>query len=96
MKEICFVLKLEDDIFKIKYSLFEKPIIVHEENEGTIALSVAPQMRPRTKHITIKYHHFWSFMSNRFVKIQHLDTREHITDIFTKPLDSDFFYVPAL
>ena len=96
MKEIYFVLKLGNDVLKVKSSIFENPSIVHETNQGTIALTAAPQMRPCTKHTTTKYHHFWSFMSNRFVKIQHLDTREHITDIFTKPLDSDFFYVPAL
>ena len=30
MKEISFVLELEDDVPKVKSSLFEKPVIFHE------------------------------------------------------------------
>ena len=56
-----------------------------------IVLTVAPQIQPRTKHTTIKYHHFQSIAANGIVKIQHVYTREHITDIFTKPLDSKLF-----
>ena len=46
MKEFYFVLELEDDTPKVKSSLFEKPVIVHEDNQGTIKLAVAPQMQP--------------------------------------------------
>ena len=44
MKEIFFIIELEYDIPKVKSSIFENPAIVHEENQGTIALAVAPQM----------------------------------------------------
>ena len=47
---------------------------------------VDSQIQYFTKHIVIKYHHFWSFIENGDVKIKHVDTKEHITDIFTKPL----------
>ena len=30
-------------------------------------------------------------MNNVIVNIQHVDTRDHIADIFTKPLDSELF-----
>ena len=56
-----------------------------------IVLTVAPQIQPRTKHTTIKYHHFQSIAANGIVKIQHVDTREQVADIFTKPLDSGLF-----
>ena len=39
----------------------------------------------------IKYHHFRSFVMNDDVEIQHINTKEHITDIFTKPLDDELF-----
>jgi hypothetical protein len=29
-----------------------------EDNSGALTLAKAPAMRPRTKHINIKYHHF--------------------------------------
>ena len=48
-------------------------------------------MRPRTKHIVIKYHHFWSFSANGGVDIKHVDTKEQIKDIFTTRIDSELF-----
>ena len=56
-----------------------------------MALAVALQIKPRTKHIAIKYHHFCIFITNGDVEIQNIYTKEHIVDIFTKPLDSEFF-----
>ena len=48
-------------------------------------------MRPCTKNISIKYHNFCIFVANGDVDIKHVDTKEQITDIFTKPLDSKLF-----
>jgi len=31
---------------------------VFEDNEGAIEIANVPKMRPRTKHLNIKYHHF--------------------------------------
>jgi hypothetical protein len=31
---------------------------VFEDNEGAIEIAKVPKMRPRTKHLNIKYHHF--------------------------------------
>ena len=31
---------------------------VFEDNNGAIELAKAPNIRPRTKHIALKYHHF--------------------------------------
>ena len=52
-------------------------------------------MRPCNNHITTKYHHFQSFVENGDVKIKHVDTKEHIKDIFPKPLDPEFFGSPS-
>ena len=49
--------------------------MVQKDNQGVIALEVAPKMRPCTKNTEIKYHHFWSFFSNGDVKIKHVDTK---------------------
>ena len=53
--------------------------------------TVSPQMQPHMKHIAVKYRHFRSFIANIDVEIKHVDTKEQITDIFTKPLDSELF-----
>ena len=91
MKVTEFVLKIQGDAMTVLCSLFEKPVMpvtVYEDNQGAISLAVSLQMRPRTNHISIKYHHFRSFFTNGDVKIKHVDTKEQIADIFTKPLDS--------
>ena len=72
-------------------SLFEKSVTVYEDNQGVITLAVSPQLRPRTKHIAIKYHHFQSFDTNGDVEIEHVHTKEQVADIFTKQLYSELF-----
>ena len=84
------MLELADDVPKAKSSIFEKSVILYEDNQGTIALTVASQMQPHTNHIAIKYHHFQIFVDNGVVKIKHMDMREQVEYFFMKPLDSEF------
>ena len=56
-----------------------------EDNNGALHLASAPQMRPRTKHINIKYHHFRS-MIGKEVTIEKVATKDQLADIGTKPL----------
>ena len=61
MKEIEFVLRIQWDAPTVLCSLFGKtvtPVIVYKDNEGSIALTFSLQIKPHTKHISIKYHHF--------------------------------------
>ena len=49
-----------------------KPIVnctVHEENQGCIDLVDSPRMRPRTKHIALKYHHFRKHVKDGTVSV---------------------------
>ena len=67
---------------------------VWEDNRSCIKVAVIPKFNPRTKHITLKYHHFRQFVSNGMVKINPIDTLEQTADILTKPLDqSKFVYL---
>ncbi len=43
-------------------------------------------MRPRTKHLNIKYHHFREEVRKGTISIYHTRREEQIADIFTKPL----------
>ncbi|MEJ2116200.1 MAG: Ty1/Copia family ribonuclease HI, partial [Gammaproteobacteria bacterium] len=76
-------------------SLSEMDIVTHstvfEDNNGALELATAPKMRPRTKHIAIKYHHFREHVKRGTIKIQRVDTKEQLADIFTKPLPRDTF-----
>ena len=76
-------------------SLFENPVTVYKDNQGVIALVVSPQMQLRTNIILIKYHHFRTFIANGDIEIKYADTKEHIVDIFLKPLYSKFLDIYA-
>lgn len=59
---------------------------VFEDNKGCIDLVNAPKMRPRTKHIALWYHHFRSFVRDKTISIQYVETLLQLADIFTKGL----------
>jgi hypothetical protein len=59
---------------------------VFEDNAGAIEIANVPKMRPRTKHLNIKYHHFREEVRKGTISIYHTRTEDQIADIFTKPL----------
>ena len=69
----------------------DKAPVIHctifEVNKGCIELVTAPKMRPQTKHIALKYHHFRSFVQDKTVSIQYVETSLQISDIFTNALN---------
>ena len=72
----------------------DKPPEVHctifEDNKGCIDMVKSPKMRPRTKHIALKYHHFRSHIG-KTVSIKYIETGDQIADIFTKALNDGQF-----
>ena len=65
--------------------------LVHEDNQSCIAMANSKKMTPRTKHIALKYHHFKHFVERKFIRMEYIDTKEQLADIFTKPLPDDLF-----
>jgi hypothetical protein len=62
---------------------------VFEDNQAAISLASStnpPQLTPRSKSITIKYHWFRSHLSNSSIVIRHIDTDLQRANILTKPL----------
>ena len=64
---------------------------IFEDNKGCIDLNKTPRMRPQTKHIALKYHHFRSHVKDKTISIQHIDTEDQIANIFTKALPDPQF-----
>ena len=60
------------------------------QSGGGCTCGFSTNATPRNNHIAIKYHHFRSFISKGHVVINHIDTKEQVVDIFTKPLDPNF------
>ena len=57
-----------------------------KDNSGAIEMAKVPKMRPRTKHINIRYHHFRSFVKDKIISILKIDTADQPTDMMTKPV----------
>jgi len=57
-----------------------------EDNSAALEIAKVPKMRPRTKHINIKYHHFREHVKAGMIRILPIDTKDQLADIFTKPL----------
>ena len=64
---------------------------VFEDNNGAIELAKAPMMRPRTKHIAMKYHNFRSCVQKGETIIEKVDAAEQEADFLTKPLVLQLF-----
>ncbi|KAL7546696.1 hypothetical protein ACHAWF_010026 [Thalassiosira exigua] len=67
-------------------------IIVHEDNQSTIAMAESLKFTPRTKHIAIKYHHFRNRVkTDGDIVVKYLRTEDQLADIFTKPVNEHTF-----
>ena len=62
-----------------------------EDNSGAVELARLPKMRPRTKHINVKYHHFRSHVFTKLIEVLQVTTTEQLADIFTKNLGVELF-----
>jgi hypothetical protein len=63
---------------------------IFEDNKGCVDLVKSPNMRPRTKHIALKYHHFRSHIGKE-ITIKWISTDDQLADIFTKSLTEATF-----
>jgi hypothetical protein len=68
-----------------------------EDNSGALVMANTPKIRPRTKHINLKYHHFRSHVAmdgednTGKIHIKAIDTKEQLADVFTKAVAQDLF-----
>jgi hypothetical protein len=62
---------------------------VFEDNSGAIEIAKVPKMRPRTKHINVKYHHFREYIEREDITIHYIPTEDQPADMMTKPLSEN-------
>jgi hypothetical protein len=63
------------------------PSKVFEDNTACIVLATSDtHFKPRTKHISLKFHHFQDYVKNGTIQILKIGTSNNMADIFTKPL----------
>jgi hypothetical protein len=61
------------------------------DNQSACELIRLPKVRPRTKHINSKLHHFREHVANGSISVQYVPTEEQQADIATKPLAFPLF-----
>jgi hypothetical protein len=95
MREVLPIMWLLEEAQKKGIKINAKPCKVlckvFEDNEGAIEIAKVPKIRPRTKHLNIKYQHFREEVKKGTVSIYHVETREQMADMLTKPLDETLF-----
>jgi hypothetical protein len=62
-----------------------------EDNSGALEIAKLPKMRPRTKHINIKFHHFREYVQNKLIQLFKISTEDQCADLFTKNLGKELF-----
>ena len=84
LEQLEKTLNIELKRLSVKCKLFK-------DNNDAIELTKAPKIRPRTKHIALKYHHFREHFWKGMIEINPIDTLEQVADIFTKAFPFPIF-----
>ena len=66
-----------------------KLVALYCDNTSTINISKNHVMHTKTRHIAIKYHYLRELFQDKEVRLEYVNTKEKIVDIFTKALPKD-------
>jgi hypothetical protein len=95
LREVLPLMALVKELSSAGFDLVHDATVVHckvfEDNSGALEMAKVPKMRPRTKHLNIKYHHFREAVEQGLVTIKAVRTHDQLADIFTKPLGGELF-----
>ena len=95
MRETLPLMWLLEEVRQKGITVDANPCKIHckvfEDNEGAIKIAKVPKMRPRTKHLNIKYHHFREEVRKGNVSIYHVRTEDQMADMLTRPLEEATF-----
>jgi hypothetical protein len=83
--------EFKDHRFSVMSSQTKVYYKAFEDNSGALKLACLLKMRPQTKHINIKYHHFREHVHLGLIELLPISTSEQLADIFTKPLTQNTF-----
>ena len=59
---------------------------VFKDNSGALEIATNHKYRPRTKHISVKLHHFRDYVAQGEIKISKIDMLNQLANILTKPV----------
>ena len=70
---------------------FTKHVIIYYDNTSIVSMSNNPILHSKTKHISIKYHVLREKIVEKEIKLEYINTKKKIVEIFTKALPKDVF-----
>ena len=70
-----------------------QPIILFNDNMGSVLLAQNPIYNEKSKHIDIKHHFIREKVQDGAIKIQHIASKLNLADFFTKQLPKDQFNI---
>ena len=86
MKEALTIVKMNSSIpttFKTT---------VYEDNAAALSIATNQRLTSRSKHFSVKYHHFWESVKNGEIKVEKIDTKEQNADYMTKGLPHEIYH----
>ena len=80
--------------WNISMAMWESPfpIFLLIDNQSAIALAENPIFHARSKHIEVCHHWVCEKIEDGTIQLDYIPTADQITDIFTKPLNSEKFW----
>ena len=66
-----------------------KHVIIYYDNTDTINISKNLVMHTKNKHIAIKYHYLRELVQDKTMRMEYVNTKEQLADIFTKALPKE-------
>jgi Reverse transcriptase (RNA-dependent DNA polymerase)/GAG-pre-integrase domain len=95
LREVIPLMRIIEELAKAGFVIPTAVPKVHckvfEDNSGALEMARTPKMRPRTKHMNLKYHHFREAVQQGLVTIHAISTHDQLADVLTKPLALNLF-----
>jgi hypothetical protein len=95
LRHIIHMMQIVDELRDRGWKVTDTQPRVHckvfEDNVGALEMSKLPKMRPRTKHIGVRMHHFREHVRNGKITIYKVPTELQLADIATKPQGERLF-----
>jgi hypothetical protein len=95
LREVIHMMQIVEEAKRMDWKVFGGIPTVHckafEDNSGALEMARIPKMRPRTKHLCVRLHHFREHVRNGSISINKIPTQYQLGDIATKPQPEALF-----
>ena len=95
LREVIHLMQLVEEAKILGWKTFVGTPTVHckvfEDNSGALEMARLPKMRPRTKHLCVRLHHFREYVRKGLISIVKVMSVDQLADILTKPQPEALF-----